>query len=64
MGKITVLYNNIEGDRRLKTGWGLSMLLEQNDESILYDTGPNAEDLFFNLRILGIDIKFEDIAKL
>ena len=57
MGKITVLYNNIEGDKRLKTGWGLSILMEHNKELILYDTGPDVEDLFFNMNILGVDIK-------
>lgn len=55
--KMTVVFNNIEGDKRLKTGWGSSILVELDKEFILFDTGPSAEDLFYNLNILGIDIR-------
>ena len=57
MGKITVVYNNTKGDKRLKCGWGSSALIEQGKELILYDTGPGADDLLFNMGVLGIDIK-------
>lgn len=55
MGRITVAFNNVEGDKRLKTGWGSSVLVEQDNDIILFDTSPNAEDLFFNLGVLGVD---------
>lgn len=55
MGKITMLFNNVEGDKRLRTGWGQSILVEQGARSILFDVGPSAEDLFCNMDVLGID---------
>lgn len=57
MSKIQVAYNNVEGDTRLKKGRGLSALIEHDGELILFDVGPSAEELFFNLDILGVDRK-------
>ena len=38
-------------------GWGLSVLVEQGKDLILYDTGTDAEALLFNCNILGVDLK-------
>jgi 7,8-dihydropterin-6-yl-methyl-4-(beta-D-ribofuranosyl)aminobenzene 5'-phosphate synthase len=57
MGKITVIFNNVQDNAKFKSGWGSSLLAEHGPESILFDTGPCAESLFFNLDIAGINAK-------
>jgi 7,8-dihydropterin-6-yl-methyl-4-(beta-D-ribofuranosyl)aminobenzene 5'-phosphate synthase len=52
---ITILYNNIPSDQRLKTDWGFSALVERGEEVLLFDTGGNGPILMGNISILGIE---------
>jgi len=51
--KIKVIFDKAASDKQLKTGWGISFLV---DEKILFDTGEKGEWLFDNMRDLGVDI--------
>ncbi|MBL7156938.1 MAG: MBL fold metallo-hydrolase [Candidatus Omnitrophica bacterium] len=55
MGKATVVFNHIAKDKGLKTGWGLSVLLETGKEPVLFDVGPEPEHLLSNMNTLGIN---------
>ncbi len=55
--RITVLYDNIAHDARLKTGWGFAALIEYDGQTILFDTGADAPTLFGNVQTLGIDLR-------
>jgi 7,8-dihydropterin-6-yl-methyl-4-(beta-D-ribofuranosyl)aminobenzene 5'-phosphate synthase len=52
---ITVIYDNNLSDRRLKSSWGFSALVEYRESSLLFDTGGDGQILMENMRILGID---------
>lgn len=52
---ITVVYDNYEVDRCLKTAWGYSALVEFKDQTLLFDTGGDGPILLNNMRILGIE---------
>jgi 7,8-dihydropterin-6-yl-methyl-4-(beta-D-ribofuranosyl)aminobenzene 5'-phosphate synthase len=52
---ITVVYNNIPYDQRLKTDWGFGALVERGNDVLLFDTGGNGPILLDNMRILEID---------
>jgi 7,8-dihydropterin-6-yl-methyl-4-(beta-D-ribofuranosyl)aminobenzene 5'-phosphate synthase len=62
--KITVLSDNIASEKKgLKGEWGLSLLIEANDSTVLLDTG--ASSLFRrNGDILGIDLSCVDAGVL
>jgi 7,8-dihydropterin-6-yl-methyl-4-(beta-D-ribofuranosyl)aminobenzene 5'-phosphate synthase len=49
-----VIFDKVASDKELKTGWGISFLV---DGKILFDTGEKGEWLLENMRVLGIDIK-------
>jgi len=51
--KIKVLFDKAALDKNLRTGWGVSFLL---DEKILFDTREKGEWLLQNMRSLGVDI--------
>jgi len=51
--KLKVLYNSDARVPGLKTGWGVSFLI---DEKLLFDTGEGPEGLLHNIRELGVDI--------
>jgi 7,8-dihydropterin-6-yl-methyl-4-(beta-D-ribofuranosyl)aminobenzene 5'-phosphate synthase len=53
--KLTILYDNIAGDPRLKTDWGFAALVEYGDHTLLFDTGANGSILLDNMRQLSID---------
>jgi len=53
--KITVVYDNNPFDERLRTGWGFGCLVETGTQTILFDTGADAETLLSNMRVLSID---------
>jgi len=59
--KITVVYDNIPYDERLKTGWGYSAYIEGLEKNILFDTGAEGPVLLSNMERLGIDVKDIDI---
>jgi 7,8-dihydropterin-6-yl-methyl-4-(beta-D-ribofuranosyl)aminobenzene 5'-phosphate synthase len=52
---VTILYNNIPSDPRLKTDWGFSALVERGEEVLLFDTGGNGAILMENIGVLGVD---------
>jgi 7,8-dihydropterin-6-yl-methyl-4-(beta-D-ribofuranosyl)aminobenzene 5'-phosphate synthase len=53
--KITIVYDNCLNERRLKTGWGFSALVETDHASpILFDTGNDGTSLLYNMEQLGI----------
>ena len=53
--RITIVYDNVELDARLKTGWGFAALVEYGGQTLLFDTGADAPTLLDNIRTLGID---------
>ncbi len=52
---ITIVYDNELYDKRLKSGWGFSCLIEHLDKKILFDVGDDAGKLSFNLNALKIN---------
>ena len=54
--KVTMIYNNVGKGENLISEWGLSILIEKNDEYLLFDTGGKPEVLLENMRNLGIDL--------
>jgi 7,8-dihydropterin-6-yl-methyl-4-(beta-D-ribofuranosyl)aminobenzene 5'-phosphate synthase len=61
---MTVVYDNNDFDRRLRTSWGFSCLLEVDHSSILFDTGGDGEILLGNMSVLGLDPMNIDIIVL
>ena len=53
--RLTVVYNNISCDSRLRTSWGFSCIVEGTDQTILFDTGGDARILLGNMTLMGID---------
>ncbi|MDD5503803.1 MAG: MBL fold metallo-hydrolase [Candidatus Omnitrophica bacterium] len=51
--KIKVIFDKAASDKKLKTGWGISFLV---DGKILFDTGEKGEWLLDNMCFLGVDI--------
>jgi 7,8-dihydropterin-6-yl-methyl-4-(beta-D-ribofuranosyl)aminobenzene 5'-phosphate synthase len=57
--KITIIYDNTSFDKELRSDWGFSALIEQEDTpNILFDTGDNGKILLDNMEILSIDPSF------
>jgi 7,8-dihydropterin-6-yl-methyl-4-(beta-D-ribofuranosyl)aminobenzene 5'-phosphate synthase len=52
---ITVLYDNVAYDGRLRTDWGFSALVEYRGETVLFDTGADGKILLANMGVLGIE---------
>jgi 7,8-dihydropterin-6-yl-methyl-4-(beta-D-ribofuranosyl)aminobenzene 5'-phosphate synthase len=61
---ITIIYDNNEYDKRLKTAWGFSCLVELKEKKILFDTGGDSLTLLSNMKKLEIDPKKLDIIVL
>ncbi len=55
--RITILYDNNEYDKRLKTAWGFSCLVELENKTLLFDTGGDPGTLLSNMKLLGIEPK-------
>jgi 7,8-dihydropterin-6-yl-methyl-4-(beta-D-ribofuranosyl)aminobenzene 5'-phosphate synthase len=53
--RITVIYDNVPYDKRLKTDWGFAALVEYRGQSVLFDAGANGETLLANMHTLEID---------
>lgn len=53
--KITIVYDNNPYDERLETAWGFSCLIEDLEETILFDTGGDSQVLLSNMEKLGVD---------
>jgi len=52
---ITVVYDNNEYNPELKTAWGFSCLIKEEDGTILFDTGGNGKILLSNMNRLKLD---------
>jgi len=52
---LTVVYNNVPHDARLKTAWGFACLVETSKDTLLFDTGGDGHILLDNMETLGID---------
>ncbi len=52
---LTIVYNNLPFDARLKTAWGFACLVETGKTTILFDTGGDGPTLMDNLAALGFD---------
>jgi 7,8-dihydropterin-6-yl-methyl-4-(beta-D-ribofuranosyl)aminobenzene 5'-phosphate synthase len=61
---ITIVYDNNEYDKRLKTAWGFSCLVEQGDLTLLFDAGGDSPTLLSNMDVLDIDPRDIDIVVL
>ncbi len=52
---LTVLFDNLSADDRLRTAWGFAALIETPGHTVLFDTGADGGMLLENLRLLGKD---------
>lgn len=52
--KIQIFFNANARDKGLRTGWGISFLI---NKTILFDTGEKGPWLLHNMKKLGVDIK-------
>jgi 7,8-dihydropterin-6-yl-methyl-4-(beta-D-ribofuranosyl)aminobenzene 5'-phosphate synthase len=52
---ITVLYDDYQFQKGLRTGPGFSCLIQGTEKAVLFDTGADAETLFYNFAALKID---------
>lgn len=52
---LTVTFNNVAFDARLRTSWGFSCLIEGTEQTILFDTGGEENILIGNMKRLNID---------
>ena len=52
---ITVVYDNVSYDSRLRTSWGFSCLVEFDETALLFDTGEDGGVLLSNMSALGLD---------
>jgi 7,8-dihydropterin-6-yl-methyl-4-(beta-D-ribofuranosyl)aminobenzene 5'-phosphate synthase len=60
---VTILYDNHPFDKRLKTNWGFSALVQNKDQTLLFDTGGDSPTLLINMGVLGIDpLRIETIV--
>jgi 7,8-dihydropterin-6-yl-methyl-4-(beta-D-ribofuranosyl)aminobenzene 5'-phosphate synthase len=53
---ITILYDNVPGERTLETGWGFSCYIEGYEKTILFDTGAQGDVLLSNMAKLHIPL--------
>jgi 7,8-dihydropterin-6-yl-methyl-4-(beta-D-ribofuranosyl)aminobenzene 5'-phosphate synthase len=52
---LTIVYDNLPLDARLKTDWGFACLVEMGATTVLFDTGGDGPMLMSNLAVLGFD---------
>ncbi|MBN2894440.1 MAG: MBL fold metallo-hydrolase [Campylobacterales bacterium] len=52
---LTILFDNIPYDSRLKPLWGFSCLVQTPQQTTLFDTGSNGRVLLEHMRLLGIE---------
>ena len=53
--KIQIVYENDSINPKLKTGWGFSCLIENEEDNVLFDTGWDGGMLLHNMGVLGIN---------
>ncbi|WGS64961.1 MBL fold metallo-hydrolase [Marinitoga aeolica] len=59
--KITGIVDNFKVHPLLKRDWGLSILIEDENKKILFDTGADYRILEHNIKHLGLERKLENI---
>lgn len=59
---LTIVYNNVAYDTNLKTGWGMSCVIQGTEKCILFDTGSDGPILLKNMELLGITPQNIDIV--
>lgn len=52
---ITIIYDNYSVNTELKSAWGFSCLVEEEQKTILFDTGGDGQILLFNMQKLGVE---------
>lgn len=52
---LTIVYDNLAFDARLKTAWGFACLIETVKTTVLFDTGGDGPTLMGNMLALGFD---------
>jgi len=57
---IVIIYDNNLYNRNLKSGWGFSCLVTENNNAILFDTGADSDTLLYNIKHLKINTKIID----
>ena len=55
MIEITMVFNNVDQENNLATGWGLAALIRGSGRTVLFDTGQQGDILLKNLDALGRD---------
>jgi len=58
----TILYDNYEYKKGLKTGHGFSCLIQGTEKAVLFDTGADAASLLQNFATLNLDPKSVDLV--
>ena len=61
MLKITNIYDNFEADEKFKSDWGLALLIQYKDKTIIFDTGAQPEILKNNLEVAEVKPESIDI---
>ncbi|MDX9952765.1 MAG: MBL fold metallo-hydrolase [Anaerolineae bacterium] len=52
---LTVVYDNVAVDARLRADWGFGCVVQGPEQTLLFDTGRNGEILLENMRALGLN---------
>lgn len=60
--RITVVYNNVPHRTGLSTDWGFSSIIEDDDRTILFDSGANGDLLLANMKRLGVRPEKVDVV--
>ncbi len=55
--RLTIVYDTIAGDPRLRTDFGFAALVEYGTHTLLFDTGSSGGVLLDNLRQLNVDLR-------
>ncbi len=53
--RLTVVVDTLDGPAALQRSWGLAVVVEDPDDRVLFDTGPDGAKLLHNLDHLGFD---------
>lgn len=53
--RITILYDNVVHDVRLRSSWGFAALIEFGGHTLLFDTGGDEPTLSYNMEFMGVD---------
>jgi 7,8-dihydropterin-6-yl-methyl-4-(beta-D-ribofuranosyl)aminobenzene 5'-phosphate synthase len=60
--KITIIYDNYEHAKGLRTGWGFSCMVEGLEKTVLFDTGGDGRLLLDNMKKLNLDPGAVDVV--